>query len=997
MENNLNINTVTKKTEKYSNKKNGVNANLLNEEGETNFQKNIKYSASKSINSLNNNLFNTLSISDLNKARANSIFSVSLKSELAKLNFLMHSHIITNKDEHNQDLNHIDSDKINTLVTRIANFEKFIKDIKSQMAKCKYRKALEDIIMREDLFYDMENFWRIRDLKIRCMLKILEKKIFKSDASATQKLKSIELWTFKIEAEIETWIGYLNFLKTTDNNDCYEEQIETLVNVILEELNLQAQYKHSIKQIPETTAILGLAERMIKIFGEFSRSVKVIQSCQKIFLFISSFLISDNDFLTAKKYQIATIRFAFKELFLRSDMEDGINYETLSKTNQHYMNKIFLNIIKTYYHRGVCDENLGNLPEAIESYKQAVWFANNFIKYQYPEISQFLVDVDQRAKQYHKLIRKLLERYDSSDFLEKNNKNKGKSKFNLDNEQSLLKSPFSKNTSEKKKKTKNSFFNPNNEQEFLDFVGSIKHQEFEFLEDCNKSERIKQIMSTLNLLNNFSSDKFRDIVKLLPNITIEKMDKIQAEKIQKRLNDIRAEKNFSELQKRRADMKNKNRIIESNNLKAELEQYLLKDPKSEAVGNIINLNNINFEKNYKISVNMFLNTEKFLGDRNTEATSPQSINKNSKNALTISSNNNNNNNNQNYVNSNSNEENKNNGFSERNFNDNRPNTQNKVRPHSYKVGRNPAAKIEKYSHNDYVFSTDFQRKMKTINEFVKKETDFQKKLLHLKKYERLPMEICNIDHIAIKEEAKNYFERAKSANKSGFIFSNEKQAKKTNTLKDIEKEKKEKYKQKLEVSLIKSLDTKILSILERFRKIEEKSENLIREEFLNKGNPIANDKADIEKINNDIIKKIDKELSFLNKKEHMCKKIIFQDNLKIKMHLREKSRQKLLLLNNKDNSIENTHSFIRPMTAKNPWTHRNYETLDYRFSNNLLIKKEKYNNLKNNIDVDLFIHHEKFPNSNEQSNYPSPVRGRNGEGNNKLMSTINSFNNNNIY
>ena len=390
MENNINL----------SNKKSSIlNNNINNLEYQENNQNNIINLSPKGKQQFNNNLISNITNQNATTGiefLKNVVMQSSAgKTDLGKLNYFLNSNSKNNNETENIQIN----EQTNIMQMRLSNFEKFIKDIKTGMSKCKYRKALEDIMTREDLFYDLDCFWRIREYKIKSMIKVLEKKIFKSDAPEKLKVKSIEMWTYKIESEIEGWIGQLNHLKTTDNNDSYEEEVEALIHVFLEELNLQAQYKFSQKLFPETFAILGLAEKIVKLFCEFSRSVKVIQSAQKISLFISSLLISDNDFHAAKAYQDITIKLAFKELFLRSDMEDGINYENTSKTNQYYLNKIFLNIINSFYQRGVCDENLGNLKKAIDSYKQAVWFSNNFVKYQFPEISQYLADVEQRAKE----------------------------------------------------------------------------------------------------------------------------------------------------------------------------------------------------------------------------------------------------------------------------------------------------------------------------------------------------------------------------------------------------------------------------------------------------------------------------------------------------------------------------------------------------------------------------------------------------------------------
>jgi len=861
-----------------------------------------------------------------------------------------------NEKQDKKDLEELSPEQI-----RLINFEKFIKEIKSGMAKCKYRKTLEEITAREDIFFDMEIFWQVREYKIKCLLKILERKIFKSDAPAIQKQKSIETWILKLENEIEIWIGTLDFLRNSETLVKYEEQIESLIHVILEEFYLQAQFKFSLRNFHEAIAILGLGERIIKYFCSFSRSVKVFLSAQKLCMFISSFLISDNDFLIAKEYQNMVIKFAFSELFLRNDIEDGILYEDLSKTNQYYLNKIFFNIINAYYQRGVCEENLGDLQKAIDSYKQGVWFANNFLKYQYPEICQYIFDVEQRSKQYHQLIKKICEKFDSSDYIYKYAK-KAKKLFKNENEQGMKINnayPGLKYNKKNNKETKKPLIQSSiHTEEIKNFIDSVKHQEFEFLEDTKKSENIKQLMSTVNLLNNFSSEKFRDIIKIMPHLSLEKLDKTLIDKIQKRLNDIRADKTFSDMEKLKAESKNKNRILETNNQKAELEQYLNKDQKSDINANL----NLNFDKNYNISLNMILNTEKLLADRNTETTYPTTR------VTKTNLKNDNSNNNTNEGKNNSNEIKKNSSYAQR--------------PHSSRIRKDPSKKIDKYYHDEYIFSSGFQNKLTNINELMKKETEFQKKLLRLKKYEKLPLEIKNIDMNSIKEEVNCFFDRAKSTYRSGFTFSNDNQAKKSNTLKDIDKNKKEKYKQKLEIALIKSLDTRVYSLLDQVKKMEEKSDNLIREEFINFRKNDKLNKLDFEKLNSEYEKKIEKELSFLDKKEKMCKKII-EDDIK-NLNSDQISNNKNIKNNNiipklYDMRKDKSSNFNRPYTAGIPMTTRNLNSnklnlnCDEKKTNNEKFKK--LNSKK--IDVDKFIKFELDMNDIEKT-FPTQTVGRNG-------------------
>ena len=172
---------------------------------------------------------------------------------------------------YNSSTNNSPDQNLNLHQIHLFNFNKFLKDIKLGMSKCKYRKTLEDIISREEMFHDMEIFWKLKKYKIKCMLKILHKKMFNSEAQQNIKLKSIDLWTTKIESEIESWIGNLKFLKTTENNEQYEQQIEVLMHLFLEELYLQAEYKLFIKKQLEALAILSLGERIVNIFCDYGK------------------------------------------------------------------------------------------------------------------------------------------------------------------------------------------------------------------------------------------------------------------------------------------------------------------------------------------------------------------------------------------------------------------------------------------------------------------------------------------------------------------------------------------------------------------------------------------------------------------------------------------------------------------------------------------------------------------------------------------------------
>jgi hypothetical protein len=802
------------------------------------------------------------------------------------------------------------------LAIKFINFERFIIDLKLAMSKCEYRKALEDLIEKEDKFYDLSFFWKIRELKIRCMQKILNKKIYKSNAPLNQKIKSIDNWNHKIENEIENWIVSLNSLKISENNSSYEEEIEILIHVILEDMYLNAQYKYHNKQFSEMIAILGIAEKIIKNIWSFCKSVKLIHTCQKIDLFISSLYISDNDLPSAVQYQERVFILIFRELFLRVDNQEKIYYENCSNGIQHCLNKLILNLIKVFYQRGNCESRQGNLLLGTECYKQANYFLNTYLKFKVPELNQFLFDVDKRAKQYHLLIVKIIERYNYHKYLLKFKK---LGKLNNYEEHDLIKHGIISliNSEKKEKNKKQKIVSVDKDEEFQGMLKKLKYQEFEFLEDEKKSNKLKQIMSTINLLNNFSSEKFRDILKDMSNLKLDNMDADLMEKIQKRLNEVRVEHYITEFEKNYENKKNKDRFIETHHLKAELEQYFIKESNADNSNTLMNnFNKINFDKSLKYSNHIILNTEKLLSDKITEASSNLNKTKSNSNINTDWK--------------------KSSKILD-------TNQSIKSRPISNydKVKKDPSRKIKKYEHDEYIFSSNYQSKIKGINDFMKRETDFQKQLLQLKKYEKLPMEIKDIkdiDIIELKSEAKNFFERTFSSCKSGFIL-NKKQPKKSKTKKEIEKNQFMKKKEKLEIALIKSCDSKVYSILDKIKKIEEKNENYIREEFLNieKSKILSNE--EIYKVNKKFTQKVEKELNFLEKKEGACKKIIEKDNQILKNYLEKKGKFNKTIFT-EDSIIPTDSNFTsRPMTSKNKILRINTENSNLNFNTNFYLKE----------------------------------------------------------
>lgn len=454
----------------------------------------------------------------------------------------------------------------------IFQFEKMINELKSNINKSKYRKVLEDIKEKTVKFKHLSDYWIVYDLKLKCIRKVLEKKFAKY-----QNSKNIEDWLIRGDLVIEEWSTYLTensktkkskhqqkiknthkkFQCTNDNNiqssydiSIYNVQLELLVKNLLYQCYNYSLFCKYEKRLADTLGFLALGERLIKFVIDYSSMPDSLNIMQKILLYISAILIADNDFVIAIKYQTNSLKISLRELYQRVDYTEGIIIEKMTKNELYNFQKCIINIVIAFYHKGICEEHLGCLLKAIESYKQSKWFCNNFLKDCNLELTQYINDVESRALSYYIIIKKI------KDHAKLNKQNK---KINCSNKYSENNNNINVNDYQIKSKfiKSNVFYNEEeNLKKFNYLVSKIENINFPEIEDNKvlekKSKNIEYIMSTIKIINHLSSSKFRDFlikgVKLkdlqLGNMSCELKDAIQ-----RKLNEVKACEHYEENKK----------------------------------------------------------------------------------------------------------------------------------------------------------------------------------------------------------------------------------------------------------------------------------------------------------------------------------------------------------------------------------------------------------------------------------------------------------------
>jgi len=699
------------------------------------------------------------------------------------------------------------------------NYEKFLMEVRLNMSKCKYRKVLEDLQTKQGVFSTMKDCWKLTELRIRCILKIVNRKLYKYENNQ-QKMKSVESWLIKVENDLDEWFDNIG----KEEQD--QEQIEIIIQLLLEFFYSSAVLNKNQKQIGDSIGYLAIAEKVIKAYIEIARDPKTLNLAQRIYLFLSSMLIVDLDFDTAKSYQSSSLKLSFKELFYRIDIEDGLNLESFNRVNIHYLNKLFVNIIIAFYQRGVCEENNGNYPRAAEAYKQAKWFTIKFLKNHIPELAQFISDVEERSINYAKVFLKSnginfeFKSLDNKDNLNNNaNLIKGNKIYsNNDSAIAILEENMSGNNFEflRKKYEKN-----------IELIENLKFPEFET--DIKKGDdKIKDILYTVKTVDNLMSFKFKNLVNKMNNLDIHKLNKEAVEMIQRRINDVKAEENYIKNFEKKKSMKRGKSACE--NMKSL--QFI------DTLGNTTNdfqqlkiKENINKEINQEqnIILQELVTPEKALEfitkspDNSPNKQKENAWMKKSKSQLDLTT--------------------------------------------KSKIFKKDLEKTEKFSYDYFISNKNFQNKLSHLNVVSHKELKFQKKILKLKKNEinTIPdLNVLNIENT----HKNNLLVRMKNGIKN--LNYNEEMNQKKNEDLVYQKKKMEREKDKLEFKMMKSLDRKAFNELKNFSRKQSEPKIKLREEFMIKSNP-QNDYMRIILENNDILNKINKDIEFYDyiKNENM--------------------------------------------------------------------------------------------------------------------------------
>ena len=687
--------------------------------------------------------------------------------------------------------------------------------------------------------------WKLYFLEATCIQKIIERKVKKY--YRILKIPNFNKYINRENKIINKWILIINELIKKYNEDNYKEDIKSFCEFIIKFIlhkcvNLSKRCINK-KKIKDALCFLSLGVKLINFTYKYFNSPETASLCGEIFLFLSSLLIADNNYETAKNF------INFSCMFFYTSLESilftnprQISYSIFNIFDQKtqiydYASKIIFYLSILFYNLGICYENQGFPYDSFHSYKQSKFFSS-LLKDKNIDIDklyEYIKDIEKRQLMRNRIIIFFERCVNKEDLIDKEIPKK-----KIYNHYYLMK--------KKKEKRYNKIEKYISNMKLID----VDKDEPNLFDKINKqfNFNVNLVTKKIHLLDYLMSENFHDIINEMKIIRINKLDNKTIDVIQKGIINIKNEER-DKLARKIKNQKGKEKQ------KPKLKQYnktslKLRNDKDQLYYNTINTNlsakTVISGKKTRVS-SAFKNSQGLMTDINYSAKSESNFTFNSrpstaKNELASRSRRNargffslQNKRNQIL----SYEKNK----SDQNIFKQRNNLILSTSP-TYIKNNKIKYRVPKYYYDKFVFSKSFRKKKKTLEKQYTEELKFQKNLLQCKHYEIIKPESIDINEVK-KSCEKFYFS----------TFEKEFMNAKENTIFFDKKDIKTNKKLKRRKSNIFLFPQKTKEIISNYDLNDNKKENMFK-------NPNKNNNKYIDKLFRDIV--------FLNEQELKIKK-----------------------------------------------------------------------------------------------------------------------------
>ncbi len=795
---------------------------------------------------------------------------------------------------------------LNDEIIKIENVYYFINNF---LIRKNYKSVIKFIDNKFNIFENKfkDSLITIFNIKLNCYFKIINNKLNQYKIqnmnilyNKNSKLSiSLEKLFKRVKIEIKSFI---NKLKEIYNNNNYLISFcnkEKLIQIYIENLFLLSRFSLIKHFINDSISYCSMAYNLIKDHIKKCKDPNVYNSYSKILLLMSTLLIKNGCYSNALNFLKINFRLIKKEILIKcfNNEENNvkINIKNLSFNIKEKFNKSLLNLVLNFYLTGICYENLNINTYSVQSYKSANFFCSNFFKENNRKFFEIIFETNIlfMKKYSHFNIHRKFEREKTKKFFEEKLLNKNKN----DNNQKLFKNnSMIINKSEKFKKL--TYFIENqiklNKHEIPYTINTIE----------NKDNSDLDILESLKFIDDLLSENYKEYVYKNKNFNYNKpkretiffLEKYNQKLFNKKLNKNNSQQYFIKLN-------NKNNI-DNNNFHSNISSFsvknsvLLKQNKNNLENYFYaNKNNNNFFNNSRTSKNLsFINKFKTFKESSSKLKLNNIIKNNNKDSIL--------NNKKCFL--------KNKSHSSKNFKNKNKNKKLSAFEIQKKYCKNLShrnlnnfshnlseyKKIKKYPVNIYYNNKSYKKKRNFLEKLEKREINFQKNLLSIKKYDANVIINSNeiLDKYQIIKDANCTFLRIKeninSENLSKLLFFlNNKEKNETNSYKNLI-DKINNEKDKIKDSIVTGLNTKKINKIKELEKniIEVKNEHKNKLNNNNHNNKTIDSKNELiqrklsqnyNDINNSCLSNLSKELQQFKIKKSNINKLIKENIINI--------------------------------------------------------------------------------------------------------------------
>ncbi len=430
-------------------------------------------------------------------------------------------------------------------ITELINIEdeyiEWMNVLYKDLYKRLYKKSLNEIQNNSKKFKIEPYYTKILLLKIKIIMKIIEKKLNKYNFSNNENNKQKDHTKKYLRIIFEELLKVISNIHPNLNDKIIKEQlniIDVIINYLFEYFYFLIRFYKKCKRIDKSISIIIISLNFSKEVLPIIKNSKTLNLIEKIYICFSNIFILNRDYENAILNLEKSMNICLRELFYYSNITFTLdNY--LLKCDNKISNNIYINIVLIFIYIGICKENEGYIKRAIKSYKQCKWFINKIVSdenvYLKTMINSLLSKLKLRGFMYK----------DAIDFIklklkDYNFQNKSKQKKRFYNEEETNSIPLGFYFDENKYK------HIMNKIKIINNIPEIDTSENTKLFPTQKKKIKDFLLSNMRLLEAYLSKDFKGIIENMKQIKLYDLDYSTRDKIQKEFNRRMFLKSFKE-------------------------------------------------------------------------------------------------------------------------------------------------------------------------------------------------------------------------------------------------------------------------------------------------------------------------------------------------------------------------------------------------------------------------------------------------------------------